>query len=75
MGRTRYNFRASYDQYIPKLSGGVGLQYVSNRYLNGYLKEKRINGMYAYNISVNENMHIRPAINIGLGLRQVDWGQ
>jgi len=68
-------FAASFDQYIPKLLGGVGLQFISDRYMNGYLKEKNINGMYAYNISINENMQIRPAITIGLGLLQIDWGQ
>jgi type IX secretion system PorP/SprF family membrane protein len=68
-------FSTSYDQYIPKLSGGVGLQYISDRYFNSYLKEKMINGMYAYNISINKNMHIRPAFNIGLGLRKEDWGR
>lgn len=68
-------FGATYDQYIPKLSGGVGLQYISERYLNGYIKEKMINGMYAYNISIGENMHIRPACNIGLGINKIDMSQ
>jgi hypothetical protein len=30
-------FSAAYDQHIPKLSGGVGLQYISENYLNGYI--------------------------------------
>jgi type IX secretion system PorP/SprF family membrane protein len=66
-------FGASYDQYIQKLSGGVGLQYISEKYYDGLYQKKILSGIYAYNLGIGENMHLRPAVNIGLGLAQIDW--
>jgi type IX secretion system PorP/SprF family membrane protein len=68
-------FSASYDQYIPKLSGGIGIQYISDNYYSDLVKEKIFNGLYAYNLRIGEYMYIRPAIKIGLGINKIDVSQ
>jgi len=66
-------YSASYDQYVDVLHGGLGLIFTSDNAGDGTLKDNWINGIYAYNINVNDNFHIRPAINIGYGHNQLDW--
>lgn len=68
-------YSASYDQYVDKLSGGVGFQVMSDIPGGGFLTTNTINGFYAYNLSINENLHIRPAINIGIGQKHIDESQ
>jgi type IX secretion system PorP/SprF family membrane protein len=63
----------SYDQYFSKLSGGLGLIYTSDNAGNGFITSNIINGIYAFNLNISQNLHIRPAINIGYGRQHIDW--
>jgi len=66
-------YSASYDQYVDKLAGGLGLVFTSNNELNDNTyqkynyKQNWINGIYAFNLRINDNFHIRPSINMGVG--------
>jgi len=70
-----YVFSTSYDQYVDNLSGGVGVQFFSDKIGSGLVKTNFISGAYAYNLNINQNFHIRPAFNIGMGIKQVDWSK
>jgi len=64
-------YSASYDQYVKPIYGGVGLQVISDHL--GYETSTSVSGSYAYNLNLKNNLHIRPAINLGMGLKQIDW--
>ncbi|MEI7595654.1 MAG: PorP/SprF family type IX secretion system membrane protein [Bacteroidota bacterium] len=58
------NTNVSYDQYVKFLHGGIGLQYMSNKIGKDTLSISAISLIYALNININKNLHIRPALNI-----------
>lgn len=65
-------YSASYDQPINFLSGGVGIHFMSDYAGNGIIINNVINGMYAYNLNLGENLHIRPALSFGYGQKKLD---
>lgn len=64
-------FNTAYDQYVKPIYGGVGIQLATNHFF--YKDVTTIDGAYAYNFNVNDNLHIRPAIKFGLGYLDYDW--
>jgi type IX secretion system PorP/SprF family membrane protein len=64
---------ASYDQYVDRLHGGLGLIFTSVNEGSGTIIKNDINGTYSFNININDNFRIRPAINIGYGHNKLDW--
>ncbi len=65
-------YSASYDQFVDKIAGGIGLQLISVNFDKGNFTANTINGMYAYNFKINDNVHIRPAFNIGMGVNHAE---
>ena len=65
-------YSATYDQYADKIKGGIGLQFVSENFGRGNFTTNTINGMYAYNYRINDNLHLRPAINVGIGINHLE---
>jgi len=66
-----HTYSASYDQYVKPILGGIGLQFLSDH--NGAETSTSINGSYAINLKLKDNLHIRPAIKLGVGLFQRDF--
>lgn len=64
-------FNTAYDQYVKPIYGGVGIQLATNHFF--YKDVTTIDGAYAYNFNVNDNLHIRPAIKFGFGYLDYDW--
>jgi type IX secretion system PorP/SprF family membrane protein len=65
-------YSASYDQPIDFLSGGVGIHFMSDHSGGGTIVSNTINGTYAYNLKLGEHLHIRPALSVGYGYKQLD---
>ncbi|GIV33782.1 MAG: hypothetical protein KatS3mg031_1317 [Chitinophagales bacterium] len=68
-------FAASYDMHIPKLSGGIGIQFLGDRIANGLLSSYHINAMYAYQLRLGRNFGIKIGAMGGYAYRSVDWAR
>ncbi len=64
-------FSASYDQYVPKLNGGLALSYVCDNAM-GILFTNNLNLSYAYKIKLSDAVFVSPAIIIGMGAKSLD---
>ena len=66
-------YAASYDQYVNDLSGGIGLQFLTDDAGGGTLQTTTASGMYSYNINVNRNFAIRAAAQVTFLQKSLDW--
>jgi type IX secretion system PorP/SprF family membrane protein len=67
-------FSTSYDQYINNV-GGIGFQFMTDNQGKGIIITNTISSMYAYDLIINDKLHIRPAVNIGIGVEKLDWSK
>lgn len=65
---------ASYDQYIPSISGGLGLLVLSDKEAKT-LSTTRFSGIYAYQLSVNRDFSIRIGIEATFFQKSLDWSK
>lgn len=63
---------ASYDQYIPAISGGLGLMVVSDNEAKT-LSTTRVSGIYAYQIQVDRKFSIRVGLEATFFQKSLDW--
>lgn len=63
---------ASYDQYIPAISGGIGLMIVSDQEAQT-LSTTRVSGMYAYQIQVDRKFSLRVGLEATFFQKSLDW--
>jgi len=68
-------YSASYDQYVKPLHGGLGIQVMTDRAGGGSLITSSVCGIYSFNINIKNYLHIRPAVSIGMGVKQIDWSE
>ena len=64
----------SYDQYSNTLKGGIGFSYIYDDDAST-LFSHYANVFYSYNLKLSENLLIKPAVNIGFGIRIIDWSE
>ncbi len=65
---------ASYDQYVPAISGGLGLMVVSDREAKT-LSTTRMSGIYAYQLQVDRKFSIRIGIEATFFQKSLDWSK
>ncbi len=65
---------ASYDQYVPALSGGLGLMIVSDREAKT-LSTTRVSGLYAYQFQVDRKFSIRAGAEATFFQKSLDWSK
>lgn len=53
------SYAASYDQYIDPISGGIGFLAMADNQGSGLYRTFSFSGMYAYQISVNDNLAVK----------------
>jgi len=58
-------FSASYDQYVKPILGGVGIQVISDNEGGGALTTNTVNAIYAFNLNLKSDLHIRIAAKAG----------
>ncbi len=68
MGSAYVTYNASYDQYLPALEGGLGLNIVHDVQGDGTLSLLNIDAIYSYEMEVN------PVFNVNAGF-QTSWAQ
>lgn len=66
-------YNASYDQYIPKMHGGIGVLLNMDNAGNGILKTTQASLIYAYTLRVNYNLFINMALQATFYQRSLDW--
>jgi len=71
--KTYVTYSASYDQYIDRLSGGIGILVVNDKAGNGTINTTDVSGMYSYNADVNRFFSIKFALQGTYHQKSLDW--
>ena len=66
-------YSVSYDQFVEKLSGGLGIIMNYDVTGDGILNTSTISGTYSYKLKVNKNLNINVALQGGYYNKQLDW--
>lgn len=66
-------YSASYDQFVAPISGGLGLNVVTDRSGEGVLTTTMVQAMYAYKMQLNRKLHAALGIQGGLIQKEIDW--
>ena len=70
---TFVTYSASYDQYIDKISGGIGVLVTSDRAGEGTINTNSFSGIYSYNLEVTREFHINAALQASYVDRRLAW--
>ncbi|MCT4581654.1 MAG: type IX secretion system membrane protein PorP/SprF [Flavobacteriales bacterium] len=65
---------ASYDQYVPSISGGLGLMVVTDREAKT-LATTRVSGIYAYQLKINRKFSLRAGLEATFFQKSLDWSK
>lgn len=65
---------ASYDQYVPSISGGLGLMVVNDQEAKT-LSTTRVSGIYAYQLKINRKFSLRAGLEATFFQKSLDWSK
>jgi len=65
---------ASYDQYVPTLSGGLGIMVVSDKEAKT-LSTTRVSGIYSYQLQINRKFSVRGGLEATFFQKSLDWSK
>lgn len=65
-------YRASYEQFIEKIGGGVGLQVMNDRQGGGVFNTMSLDAMYAYHLKVTNRLMVTGGLQASLGQRNLN---
>lgn len=65
----------SVDHYFPKVKSGVGIIFMNDKAGTGNLKNINFGIQYAYNLSINRYLSVRPALQMMYSQRSIDYGK
>lgn len=68
-------YSASYDQFVPMINSGFGLNLYYDRAGSGGLSTTSATVMYAYELKIKRNLYIRPAAELGYFIRAIDMNR
>lgn len=68
-------YSASYDQFFPDMNSGFGLNIYYDKAGTGGLSTTTARLSYAYEIKINRNLYIRPAVEFGYVFRALDFSR
>jgi type IX secretion system PorP/SprF family membrane protein len=66
---------ASYDQYVPALGGGLGLQVLDDRAGEGTIKLFSASGFYSYQTAISRSFSLRAGAQVTYFQRSLDWSK
>ena len=69
------NYTASYDQDIPKISGGVGLLVAADNQGNGLYKNLSFTGIYAYQLNVGDNFAVKTGFSASYNQSSINYSE
>lgn len=70
---TFVTYSASYDQYVPGVKGGLGIQAYHDNAGNGTINTNSISGMYAYQAQLEKRVSIKAGFQATYYQRSIDW--
>ena len=73
LAKSFVTYSASYDQYINKLHGGIGVLVNLDNAGDGILKTTQASLMYAYSLQAAENLYINMAIQGTFLQKSLNW--
>jgi len=65
-------YSASYDQFVPQIKSGFGVNIYYDRAGTGGLSTTAFNFMYAYELKIKRDLYIRPAMEVGYAIRSIN---
>lgn len=68
-------YSASYDQFFSEINSGFGFNIYYDRAGTGGLSTTNARFLYAYEIKINRNLFIRPAVEFGYVFRALDFSR
>ncbi len=71
-GTTFRTYNASFDQYVEKLDGGLGMQVMNDRQGEGVFNTYNLDIMYAYHFRATRRLSFSGGIQAGVGQRSFD---
>lgn len=66
---------AAFDQYISSINSGIGIQVMHDRAGSGALRSSQVMAQYAYEIEIKRKTFFRPALELGLSMRDIDMNR
>lgn len=73
LAKSFVTYNASYDQYVDKIAGGVGIMVNVDNAGSGILKTTQASLMYAYNLRAGENLFFNLAVQGTFYQKSLDW--
>jgi len=73
LSQTFVTYNASFDMYVNKIHGGVGIDFLADRAGDGMLNTTAVKLMYAYKFRVSENVQLAAAIEGSYMQTRLDW--
>ena len=73
LSQTFVTYNASFDMYINKIHGGIGLDFIADRAGDGMLNTTAIKAMYAYKFRISNSIHVAAAIEGSYMQTRLDW--
>ena len=67
-------YSATYDQYVDRVNGGVGLMALRDDAGNGALTLTEVSGVYSYHLEVNKSFTLLSGFQATFRQRSLDWG-
>jgi len=71
-GSSFITYQASYDQYVEKLHGGLGVHVLNDKQGEGVFNTYHLNVMYAYHFQATRRLFFSGGIQAGVGQRSFD---
>jgi type IX secretion system PorP/SprF family membrane protein len=75
LAKSFVTYNASYDQYVNKIAGGVGIMVNMDNAGSGILKTTQASLMYAYNLRAGENLYFNLAVQGTFYQKALNWDQ
>ncbi len=66
-------YAASYDQYIPALSGGIGIQVMQDLAGETTFKTNSVAAMYSYNLNLNRKWSLKAGFQAAYQTKTLNW--
>jgi len=73
-GSTFITYHASYDQYVEKLHGGIGIRLMNDQQANGLFNAFNLDGIYAYHLKAGRYLRLTGAVQASFGFRSFNPG-
>jgi len=72
-GSSYITYMASYDRYVSKLHGGLGVSVMNDRQGDGAFNTYNLDVSYAYQFQVNRSVYVSGGLSAGIGQRFFDF--